>query len=315
MSDVLGVMESWSGGTTVLRTEAGEAVAIALADVVAGKPVPPRPSPRLRVTAQTAQRRAAETWPAVTTRWLGSWLLRDSGGFSGRGSSALAVGDPGLPVATALKEVVAFYTAHGRPALAQVAVGSPEAGAVARAGWAPARPGSADVELRVGATARALRTAARLRPLAAPAVALSDSVSAAWLADDARAVAYGAAARAVLEGPASVVFAAVGDPVLAKGRCALSEDGDWAGLTDLWVAPEQRRRGLATAVVATLLDWAAEQGATTTCLHVPADNAAAAALYDRLGLAVHHTTRYLAPETTARGRARRQAQEPPALAT
>jgi GNAT superfamily N-acetyltransferase len=297
MTDVLGVMESWSDRTTVVRTEAGDAVAIALADVVAGKPVPPRPSPRLRVTPESAQRRAAETWPAITTRRLGGWLLRDSEGFSGRGSSALAVGDPGMPVSEALTEVVAFYTERARPALAQVVVGSGEAGAAVAAGWVPARPAEADVQLRLGATARALRTAARLRPATAPAVAVavSDTVSEAWLADDARARAYGDAARWVLEGPSSVVFATVGDPVVAKGRCALTVDGDWAGLSDLWVAPRHRRHGLGHAVVAGLLDWAAELGATTTCLHVVSDNAPAASFYDRLGLTVHHSTRYLTP--------------------
>jgi ribosomal protein S18 acetylase RimI-like enzyme len=295
MTDVLGVMESWSEGTTVVRTEAGDAVAIPLAEVVAGKPVPPRPSPRLRVTPESAQRRAAETWPAITATPLGAWLLRDSRGFSGRGSSALAVGDPGLPVPAALREVVAFYAERAQPAWAQVVVGSGEADAVVEAGWVRARPARADVQLRLGATARALRTAARLRPPAVPAVSLSGSVSEAWLADDARARAYGDAARAVLEGPAAVVFAVLGDPVVAKGRCALTEDGEWAGLTDLWVSPGSRRRGLACAVMTALLDWAAERGATTTCLHVEGDNAAATALYDRLGLQLHHSTRYLTP--------------------
>jgi hypothetical protein len=48
MTDVLGVMEDWSDTATVVRTEDGQAVVIALADVVAGKPVPPRPNPRRR---------------------------------------------------------------------------------------------------------------------------------------------------------------------------------------------------------------------------------------------------------------------------
>ena len=81
------------------------------------------------------------------------------------------------------------------------------------------------------------------------------------------------------------------DGVLAAGRAAL--DGDWLGLHELVVDPAYRRRGLATAVVAALLERGAERGATTAWLHVETGNAPALALYEGLGLAVHHTCRYL----------------------
>jgi hypothetical protein len=42
MTDVLGVMEAWDDEVTVVRTDEGP-VTIAIADIVAGKPVPPRP--------------------------------------------------------------------------------------------------------------------------------------------------------------------------------------------------------------------------------------------------------------------------------
>ena len=69
--------------------------------------------------------------------------------------------------------------------------------------------------------------------------------------------------------------------------------GDWLGLHGLAVDPAYRRRGLATAVVAALLERGAEQGASTAWLHVETDNASALALYEGLGFAVHHTCRYL----------------------
>jgi hypothetical protein len=47
MTDVLGVCESWSEGRVVVRREDGTTVEIAVADIVSGKPVPPRP-PRRR---------------------------------------------------------------------------------------------------------------------------------------------------------------------------------------------------------------------------------------------------------------------------
>uniref|UniRef100_UPI0015FF944B GNAT family N-acetyltransferase n=1 Tax=Nocardioides stalactiti TaxID=2755356 RepID=UPI0015FF944B len=60
-------------------------------------------------------------------------------------------------------------------------------------------------------------------------------------------------------------------------------------------APAHRRQGLATAVLAELVGWGAEQGAATVWLHVEVDNAPAQAWYDTLGIAPHHTCRYFTP--------------------
>ncbi|HEU5456401.1 MAG TPA: hypothetical protein VFU85_12020, partial [Nocardioides sp.] len=49
MTDLLGVCTAWGEGRCVIRPESGEPVEIALADIVSGKPVPPRPSVRHRV--------------------------------------------------------------------------------------------------------------------------------------------------------------------------------------------------------------------------------------------------------------------------
>jgi N-acetylglutamate synthase len=60
------------------------------------------------------------------------------------------------------------------------------------------------------------------------------------------------------------------------------------------VVPEHRGQGHATAMMAALLEWGAEQGATTVWLHVETDNLPALRLYDGLGFVTHHTNRYLA---------------------
>ncbi len=83
--------------------------------------------------------------------------------------------------------------------------------------------------------------------------------------------------------------------MVATGRVAA--DGDWAGITDVWVSPDHRRRGLGLVVVAGLLEWAAERGATTAYLQVRGDNAAGLALYAGLGFRTHHAYRYLAAPT------------------
>ncbi len=77
----------------------------------------------------------------------------------------------------------------------------------------------------------------------------------------------------------------------ASARAVLS--GDWLLVDNVQVDPAQRRRGLATGVLAELLDWGASQGARTALLHVETDNAGAIALYERHGFVTHHTNRYL----------------------
>ncbi|REE95997.1 hypothetical protein [Thermomonospora umbrina] len=47
-SDVVGVLESWSGGVLTVRRRTGEVVEVPRAIVVAGKVVPPAPPPRRR---------------------------------------------------------------------------------------------------------------------------------------------------------------------------------------------------------------------------------------------------------------------------
>lgn len=72
-------------------------------------------------------------------------------------------------------------------------------------------------------------------------------------------------------------------------------DRDWVGFRSIEVAPEHRRQGLGLAVMAALLEWGAERGATTAYLQVLGDNAPAIALYEALGFTTHHAYRYLAP--------------------
>ncbi|MGZ4495441.1 MAG: GNAT family N-acetyltransferase [Nocardioides sp.] len=296
MTDLLGVMESWDPPTTSVRAEDGTLVVIALADIVSGKPVPPRPSVRLRASADEAERVALGSWRAVETQPLGDWVLRASGGGTARANSVLASGDPGLPLPDALAAVREFYAARGLPAWAQVVVGSAEEAAVVSAGWVTARPGEADTVFEVASVARASRAARSLLPQRAPAAVVSPGLTDGWLADVGDGHVASPQGRAVLEGSIDTGFVTVGSPVVAKGRVALTGGADpWAGITDVWVSPAHRRHGLALLVMAELLEWAAERGATTVFLQARGDNPAALALYERLGFAEHHRYRYLAP--------------------
>ncbi len=84
----------------------------------------------------------------------------------------------------------------------------------------------------------------------------------------------------------------------ASGLAAYAED--WVGFRSIEVDPAHRRQGLGLAVMAELLEWGAEQGATTAYLQVLGDNAPALALYERLGFTEHHAYRYVATPGGAR---------------
>lgn len=297
MTDLLGVMESWDEERTTVRDRFGTLTEIPLADIVTGKPVPPRASPRLRVSAEEAEHRAAGSWSAAVVEPLGDWLLRASGGYSTRANSVLACGDPGLPFADAEARLRDFYARHGLPACAQVVVGGDEQQAFEAAGWTSARPGEADTVFEIASVAQASRRARTLLPDARPEGSVRAATWSGWLADDARTLEAGGEAVALLERPTTVGFAAVGDPVVAKGRVALCGPGaeDWAGISNVWVDPAHRRRGLALVIMDHLLTWAAERGATTAFLQVRGDNPPAMSLYERLGFLTHHEYRYLAP--------------------
>lgn len=63
---------------------------------------------------------AAPSWRALEEDKLGDWLLRAADGFTGRANSALAVGDPGVPLADAIEVVGRWYRARDLPAMIAV---------------------------------------------------------------------------------------------------------------------------------------------------------------------------------------------------
>lgn len=275
-TDLLGTCLAWGDGACVVQPEQGEPVTIALADIVSGKPVPPRPQVHQRIPVRDTELHVTSLWPGLEVEELGEWVLRfdptpRERPFK-RANSALAIGSPGVDVAEALAHVAEFYTSRGRTPLLHV----PADEATAYDGWAPV-PGG-DAVLMVGSTSRVARSLRGRRPTGIEALLAGE-----------RPVQVGTST----EGPRLTVELRRDDDLLATGRAAL--DGDWLGLHDLWVAEPLRRRGLATRVLEELLGWGAEQGATTVWLHVETGNVAARALHESLGLRPHHEVRYLSP--------------------
>ena len=279
MTDLLGVCTAWGEATCVVQPETGPPVTIALADIVSGKPVPPRPSVRLRVSARDAELHVASLFGEMEAEPLGAWALRCAPPYGGRlrrrANSVLAMGDPGLPLDAALAAVRDFYAARNRPPLAQVEVGSDVDRALVAAGWEPLETGAA--AYLVASVARAVRSCDA--ELSGPGSSRERPPPP-------------TAPRHLDDGPRTTVELTTPDgEVVARGVAAL--DGDWVGLHALHVAEEHRGAGLGTALLAELLGGAASRGATTAWLHVELENVRARALYERLGFAEHHTSRYL----------------------
>ena len=256
MTDVLGVCLRWSDGECVVQPEDGPVVTIALDLVVSGKPVPPRPSARFRVTPRECQLRALALWPDLVTEPVGEWLLRSSATSTARrANSVLAFGPAG--VEHAYERVVSHYE---RP-IASVLPGSEEHALFRERGWV-VESSESDSVFQLASTARLAR-------------ALPGDLEGATLEPI---------------GP-GLVRADVGG--VATGVAAYADD--WVGFRGVEVAASHRDRGLALAVMAALVEWGASQGATTAYLQVLGDNEPARRLYEGLGFATHHTYRYLTP--------------------
>jgi GNAT superfamily N-acetyltransferase len=286
MTDVLGVCESWNDGTMTVRREDGSVVEIATADIVSGKPVPPRPSVHRRLDPVRADLLALPGWQPVESERLGEWVLRASGGFSSRANSVLALGDPGLPAGDAVEAVTRWYDARSLRPRAHVHPDSAQAGAFTAAGWSAYDP----TLLMLGSVAQLLR---RLGSAQATETQLDTEVDDGWLAVDERAARFGKDARAVLE-TGEIVLATVRDAdgaVLSRGRGAFHDD--WLGVSSLWTREDLRGTGLGSAVLQSILEWGAERGATTAYLQVVEANETARRMYEARGFEVHHRYVYL----------------------
>lgn len=282
MTDLLGTCTAWGDGTCEVTPESGEPVRIPLADIVSGKPVPPRPSVRHRVPAEEAERHALVLWPHVERESLGGWELRSDpapvGRLLRRANSCLALGDPGVELAEAEQAVHEFYAARSRSPLVQVETASATDTWFAQRGWEVV-PGG-DAHFQIGSLVRALRAARAARPGTVEAL----------LADQPGPVRL----DVTEDGPRVNLEVHAGDDLVAGVRGGI--DGDWLGVHALGMVPALRRRGLARRLMVEILEWAAERGATTAWLHVEVDNAPALALYDGLGFRTHHSLRYREPD-------------------
>ena len=261
-TDILGVCTSWADGIAVIERESGEQVSVPVAEIVSGKPVPPRPNVRLRIGVREAELLSAAIFPGTTSEPLGEWVLFDHEvSVRRRPNSALAIGDPGVGLDEAIDRVESYYRSrHKRPRV-KIEVGSAVEEAVVARGWVE--------DVTVGFQLAGLAATRRLLP---PPV------------ED---------ARVEIQANDAQVLITLGDTARIMGTM----ERDWLAIHDLEVAEPHRRQGLATKALATLLEWGAERGARAAWLHVETNNAPGLALYEGLGFTEHHRCRYYASPT------------------
>lgn len=243
------------------------------------------PEPR-NPRVEDLERTAALHWQAPEQEYLGEWRLRAAAGFTGRANSALPVGDPGLPLPEAVKEVDEWYRRRGlRPmiVLPQGAAPEPLENLLAERSWVP-RPGPAFVMTAAVADLPARPADVRFAPEPdaaflglyryrgqdLPPIARTLMMSAPWQA-------FGTIFR---DGRA-----------VACGRISVA--GDLGVLTAVEVHAACRRQGLGAAITAGLAAAAAGQGARRILLQVETGNAPARALYQRCGFRDSHRYHYM----------------------
>jgi len=241
------------------------------------------------------ERGSLRAWPALEEETVGGWTLRYSGGFTGRANSVQPFAGDGGPLDERVAACERWYAERGRPCLFRITPFT-EPGLddhLAARGYASFNPTDVMVlDAREGLDGFPDNLAGELSALDLPE----------WLDTFARLGGLDAPHPVMGQiisriEPPSFLGAVPGTEELVACGLAVA-DGPLLGLFDLVVDPTRRRRGYGTWLVMGLSAWGWTLGATLTYLQVTRDNAAAAALYRKLGFRVAYGYTYRVPPET-----------------
>ena len=294
-TDVIGWLQAVDSYRLSICDHAGRTVVVDRRRLVAARRAPAArggPGPT-RTSPEELERLALPGWLADHEP-LGEWTLRAADGFTGRGNSCLAVGDPGLPVAEAAARIVTFAAWHRLEPRAQVIAGSRPDRDLRVLGWTPTYATVDVLAVRLndllGETPRS--------PLTQTGEVLTPDWEHAYHRSRPN-TADPAVVHALLDGGRPRAFAALttDSEIAAIGRGHVSSE--WLGLTSVWTAPDHRGQGYTGQIVRALGHWAARLNARYVYLQVDQSNTAAQLAYRRLGFSLHHSYLYLTPASAA----------------
>lgn len=288
--DLVGILES----PTSIRKRNGDLVSfdpeeIAIVHVVkeiadrAGKGAP------LSLRIAELEELSSQTWPALNTSELGSWKIRISDGITYRANSVLVTGaaphgDPGISLDEAIAEVEAKFSSAQLPAVFHL-------------------PLPLYQELHDHLVDQGWSEKVRASFLISDLIDVKDFLSIfkernlecaneEMPTDDFLALHGDQGLKEIMcSYPARYISLRDRGEIVATARIAIS--GSWAILTRLFVAENQRRKGLAELLMLAGMKFSQDAGATKIALQLDQSNGAAHALYEKLGFKEHHTYTFM----------------------
>ena len=228
-------------------------------------------------------------------RWLDGWMLRFCPGKAKRARCINALCEGRLPLAERLALAAAAFHEHGLPLVVRITPFTPPTdleATLAVKGWRRFDDTRGMVWRNLPSPDPARRN---LKPQAVSADEYARIVGALRGSSVAHQAAH---ARRLRTAPVPFQGFVVRDGAVVLACGQFAREGDLVGLFDVFTALPARGQGLARPLCAWMLDRAPEQRARHAYLQVDADNAAARAVYQRLGFADAYGYHYrtLAPD-------------------
>lgn len=233
--------------------------------------------------------------PPLHSARIGDWLLRAANGYTGRANSALAVGDPGMPLPEAIDRVARWYAEQNQPPLVQLThatnadpSGSALGSLLTQRHWRFFQS-TLVMTLRPEAAAPLPRvTEVRVEVATTP----TDDW---WAASSPRVLEHRDTLARMLTNVQDGAYLTAYIDGRVVGHARLAFNDDWSGIFDIHTDPDVRRRGVATALMSAATSAAAERRISLQYLQVSTDNDPAVQLYESLGWRVHHEYHYARP--------------------
>ena len=288
--DLVGVLES----EKTLRKKSGEVVdfdpqLIALVHpIVEGKKSAGTGAP-LSLRIAELENLSTQTWPALRIEELGKWQIRISDGVTYRANSVLVQGsppwgEPGVDIEEAIAQVEEIYAKAQLPAVfhCPLPLYQELKDHLIEKGWRE-KVGAAflvsDIEARSELAPMLEMKSVELLCESVPTPEFLALHGDEILEPIMRAY------------PAHYISLRIDGKVVATARLAIL--GSWSILTRLYVSQSHRRLGLAELLMKAAANISLDNGGDKISLQLDQSNAAAQALYEKLGFRVHHTYSFI----------------------